>query len=338
MKNLPLVSIIIPCRNEEKFIGKCLDSIIDNDYPKDKLEVLVIDGVSEDETKEIVKKYTQEYPFIKLLNNHKKITPCALNIGIKSSKGQIIMRMDAHATYENDYISKCVKYLDEYNADNVGGIRMTRPSNNNTIGKAIALSVSHPFAAGTAIYRTGTKKARWVDTVFGGCYRREVFSKIGFFNEDLVKGQDREFNFRLRKSGGKILLVPDIICYYYARSNLKAFCKWLFICGSTPFYATKLVGRTIFSWRNLVPSTFVLSLAFSLSFSFVFPEFLWLFLSIVSFYLLFNIYFSIKIVLKEKNIKYLLVMPLIFTTTHLLYGIGSIYGLLKLKPKKQSNV
>jgi len=336
--NLPLVSIIVPCRNEEKFIGKCLDSIIAQDYPKDKLEILVIDGMSEDRTKSIVNEYVKKYPFIRILDNPNKITPCALNIGIKNANGKIIMIMGAHTIYEKDYISKCVEYLNEYKADNVGGVMITLPRNNTIIGRAIAAALSHPFGVGGSSFRIGSMKPKWVDTVFGGCYRREVFEKIGLFNENLVRGQDKEFNSRLRRWGGKILLVPDIKCYYYTRSNLKAFCKWLFICGATPFYATKFVGRAIFSWKNIVSSAFVLCLTFSLAFSFVFSKFLWIFLTIVSIYLLFNIHFSIKITLKENNIKYLPAMLLIFTIIHLLYGIGSIYGLLRVTPKRQSDV
>ena len=120
-EQLLFVSIIIPCRNEEKYIGKCLQSIIEQNYPKDNLEVLVVDGMSEDRTREIVENYSQKYSFIKLFDNPKKFTPFGLNIGIKEAKGEIIMRMDAHAGYEKDYISKCVRYLENYDADNVGG-------------------------------------------------------------------------------------------------------------------------------------------------------------------------------------------------------------------------
>lgn len=178
-KDLPLVSIIIPCRNEEKFIGKCLDSILVQDYPKDKLEVLVINGMSEDGTKEIVKEYNRRHVFIRLLDNPKKTTPCALNIGIKHARGEIIMRMDARATYEKDYISKRVRCLGECNADNVGGLMITKPRNNTFIGNST--------------FRTASKEPKWVDTVFDGCYRKEVFEKIGLFNEALLRGQGREF-------------------------------------------------------------------------------------------------------------------------------------------------
>lgn len=326
--NLSLVSIIIPCRNEEKFIGRCLDSIIAQDYPRDKFEVLVVDGMSEDKTREILRDYAERYSFIRLLDNPKKITPCALNIGIKNARGEIIMRMDAHATYEKDYISKCVKYLNEYNADNVGGIMVTLPRNETFIGKAIAMVLSHPFGVGNSAFRTGAKEPKWVDTVFGGCYKREVFDKIGLFNENLTSTQDMEFNLRLKKAGGKILLHPDIVSYYYTRSDFKSFCKnnlrnglWVIL----PFKFSKIIPVSL---RHLIPFIFVLSIIVSGVLSFFSSIFFWLFLLIVGFYSLTNLYFSFKIALRKKNIKYLVVIPVLFAALHIGYGLGSAWGLI----------
>ena len=217
------VSLIVSCRNEEKFISKCLDSLIKQDYPKEKIEILVVDGMSEDKTREIIKEYSKKFSFIKLLKNHQKYTPFAFNIGIKKAIGEAIILIGAHAEYEKDYISKCVKYLEEYNADNVGGILKTIPSNDSLIAKAIAICLSHFFGAGGSYFRTGSKKPIEVDTVFGGCYKREVFNKIGLFNEKLIRSQDIELNRRLKVSGGKILLVPDITAYYYPQNNLSDF-------------------------------------------------------------------------------------------------------------------
>lgn len=198
LNSVPLVTIIVPCLNEREFIGACLDSVIANDYPKDRLEILVIDGMSDDGTRAIVEEYAQRHPSIRMVDNPDKIKPRALNIGIQEARGGIIIRMDAHALYEPDYISKSVHYLEEYDADNVGGIRMTLPRSSSRMARAIAHAISHPFAAGNATYRTGAKEIKWVGTVFGGCYRREVFDRIGLFNEALIRGQDREFNVRLR--------------------------------------------------------------------------------------------------------------------------------------------
>jgi len=327
--NSPLVSIIMPCRNEERFIGQCLDSIIANDYPKDRLEILIGDGMSEDGTREIIEKYKKEHSFIKLFNNPKKIAPAAQNIGIRNSKGEIIMIMDAHSKYLNDYISKCIKYLKKYNVDNVGGIIITIPRESTVIAKAIALCLSHPFGAGNAYFRIGSKKQRLADTVPFGCYKKDVFKKIGFFNEKIKRGYEVDLNLRLREAGGKILLSPDIVSYYYVRSNFKDFLKHNFSNGFWVIYHFRFAAR-IFAWRHMVPLVFVSSLIGSGILAIFFPIFCWLFLSILSSYLLVNIYSSFKIARKEKNLKYSFILPAIFAAHHISYGLGSIFGSLKL--------
>ncbi len=323
------VSIIIPCYNEEKHIARCLDSIIANDYPKDLMEILVIDGMSTDNSRTILARYIEKYPFIRIVDNPKRIKPCALNIGIQSAKGDVIIRMDAHAVYYPNYISKSVQYIEQYKADNVGGIRRTLPGKETLMAKAIAYSISHPFAAGNATYRTGANEKRWVDTVFGGCYRRELFDKIGLFNEDLIRGQDREFNMRLTQTGGRILFSPDIICDYYARSDFKDFVRWIYFGGLTPFYISRLTGKRVLSWRNLVPLAFVLTLIVSLFLSIFSSAFLMIFLSVTFVYLAAALIASIPVVKKERDIRFLLAMPFVFAATHIAYGFGSLVGLFK---------
>ena len=322
------VSIIIPCRNEERYIARCLDSIIAQDFPKDKLEILVIDGMSEDKTREILKNYTRQFPFIRFLDNPKKITPTGLNIGIENAKGEIIVRMDTHATYAKDYISKCVKFLKEYNADNVGGVIKTLPAKNTIVAKAIAASLSNPFGAASG-FRIGSNRPKEVDTVFGGCYKREVFDKIGLFNENLARSQDLEFNLRLKKTGGKILLAPDIISYYYPSSNFKDFLKHNFVDGIWAIYPLKFI-KIPFSFRHYIPFLFVLSLIGTGLLGIFFPILFYLFLFTIGLYFLVNIYFSIGVTLKEKELGYLFLMPIIFSVRHIGYGLGSIFGLIKI--------
>lgn len=326
---LPMVSVIIPCFNEQKFIGGCLETIVANDYPKDKLEVLVIDGMSTDQTRAILKEYAQKHSFIRMVDNPDRVKPKALNIGIQLAKGDIIIRMDAHAIYEPDYIFKSVKYLDEYNADNTGGVRKTLPGNNSVIARSIAYSISHPFAVGNATYRTGSKTIKWVDTVFGGCYRKETFEKMGLFNEVLTRGQDREFNVRLQREGGKILLAPDIVCHYYARSDLKEYFHWIFVGGLTPIYISKITRKIIFSWRNLIPLLFVSGLVFLFLLGFAHPVFWLLLLATVMLHTTLGFYFSIAIAQQEGEVKFLLTMPFVFLAIHILYGIGSLVGVFK---------
>ncbi|MFH1656599.1 MAG: glycosyltransferase family 2 protein [Candidatus Nealsonbacteria bacterium] len=328
MNNLPFVSIIIPSRNEEKHIRKCLDSVISNDYPKSNFEILIVDGLSQDNTRKIIKEYQNKYPFIKFFDNLKKFTCFAWNIGINNSKGEIIVLMSAHAVYDKNYISKSVKYLKKYNLDNVGGIRKTI-SENNIVSKAISFSLSHIFGAGNSYFKTGFKKPRSVDTVFGGCYKKEIFKKIGLFNENLFRSQDMEFNLRLKKNKGKIFLFPDIISYYYPKDNLKDFLIHNFKNGVWAIYPLKFV-KTPLRLRHYIPLFFVLSLLSTIILGIFYSIFSWIFLFIIGLYFLATIYFSIEIVLKEKNIIFFLLTPLVFSIRHVGYGLGSIYGLIKI--------
>ena len=163
----------------------CLKSLLANDYPKDRLEVLVVDGMSEDGTRNVVTEYAKRWPVIKLLDNPKRITPAALNIGIRQARGDVLIRMDAHARVDCGYIRRCVGTLLVRGADNVGGIMKTVPKQKRLVGRAIALCLSHRFGVGNSYFRVHAMKPKWVDTVFGGCYRREIFKRIGFFNERL---------------------------------------------------------------------------------------------------------------------------------------------------------
>lgn len=322
------VSIVIPCRNEEKHISKCLDSLIDNDYPKYLIEIFVIDGMSEDNTREIIKKYIGKYPFIKLINNSRNIVPTALNIGIKKARGDIIIRIDAHSTYPSSYIEKLILWIRKSEADNVGGIWITKPGAETVIAKAISLVLSHPFGVGNGLFRIGIKEPKYVDTVPFGCYRREVFEKIGLFDENLVRNQDLEFNLRLKKAGGKILLVPDIVSYYYARSTLRALAKNNFSNGFWVVYSTKF-AKVPFSVRHLISFFFVLSICGSLILLFIYRPFIYLFLLVFIAYLISNIFFSLGVSFK-KGFKYFIPVILSFSTLHFSYGFGSICGLIKL--------
>ena len=321
-----MVSVIIPCRNEEKFIRECLDSVLANDYPGDKLEILVVDGMSDDMTKDIVLEYSEKYSFVSLYNNNCKIVPTALNIGIKKAKGDVIMRIDAHNIYSNDYISKCVKYLQKYNVDNVGGIWITLPGKDSIMCSAIAFGLSHPFGVGNAHFRLESKQPKYVDTVPFGCYKREVFNKIGLFDEDLVRNQDDEFNLRLIKNGGKILLVPDIISYYCARDSIVKLWKMYFQYGYFKPLVVKKI-KAVLTWRQLVPVFFVSILTISFLFSLISYQYSWSFFSILLIYLVANSALSLSIAI-NKGLKYFLVLPIVFATLHFSYGFGYLKGIL----------
>lgn len=310
--NLSLVSLIIPCRNEEKYIGRCLNSIIDNNYPKDKIEILVVDGMSEDETRKILERYIEKYPFIRLLENPKRYTPFALNLGVKEAKGEIIIIGGAHAKYENGYITKCIKYLQDYKADNVGGVLKNIPLEKTIISNAIVICLSNIFGVGDSYFRISQSKPMWVDTVFGGCYKKEVFGKIGLFNEKLIGSSDMDFNLRLIRNGGKILLVPDIVVYYYPKDNLKDFFFHNIRDGIWAVLPMKF-SKSPMKLRHYIPFLFILTLPLSI----------WLYVPV-------SLYFSAKIALEEGNIRYFFVMPIVFAARHIGYGLGSAWGLIKL--------
>ena len=320
------ISVIIPCRDEEKYIGKCLDSIIKQEYPINNLEVFVVDGMSQDGTKRIIINYIQEYPFIKLLNNPDKITPAAMNIGIKKASGNFILILGAHSMIDKKFIKKNYQSLKNNCVDCVGGIGIAVPTSNSLVSKSISIVTSHPFGVGNAYFRIGIKKTKYVDTVPFGCYRREVFEKIGFFDEDLVRNQDDEFNLRLIKNGGKILLVPDIISYYYARDSMYKLWKMYFQYGYFKPLVVKKVGG-ILTWRQIVPTTFIGSLILLLLLSFCSKFFLWLFLFILGLYTIVNFALSLIISIKKKNLKLLPFLITSFITLHFSYGFGYLKGI-----------
>jgi glycosyltransferase involved in cell wall biosynthesis len=327
MNNNPFISIIIPCRNEEKFIGKCLDTILTQDFPKEKWEVLVINGASNDKTKEIVTDYSQKYPFIKLLENKDKYTPFGLNIGVRAARGDLIIRMDAHAGYENNYVSKCVRHSQESGADNVGGKIKTLPADQSLEAKAVAICLSHPFGVASA-FRLGSSNPREVDTVFGGCYKKEVFQKIGYFNEKLWRSQDFEFNLRLRAAGGKIMMFPDIVATYYPQATLWGFLKHNFEDGYWVTYPLKF-GIKYFGLRHLFPLIFISAIFLLGLLSLVLPIFYLLFELLVIFYLFLAIIFSLQIAIKQKSFDIMTDMLIAFLSRHFGYGLGSLWGLIK---------
>jgi glycosyltransferase involved in cell wall biosynthesis len=326
---LPFVSVVVPSRNEKGFISGCLDSIIANDYPKDKMEIIAVDGMSEDSTREIIKAYEAKYSYIHALDNPKKILAAAWNIGINNSTGAVIMAMNAHASFNHNYISTCVRYLREYNADYAGGIIKTVPRNDGIPDSAIAAALSHPFGVGDSYFRTGTDKPRWADTAAFGGYRRDVFQRAGLYNEDLTRSQDMEFHLRLKKIGAKILLVPDMVCTYYTRADIRSFLRDSFVNGFWTVYPLQF-SRIAVSLRHLVPLVFVVSLTGLFALSFVHSLFLGAFIVLGGLYMAVSLYFSASIALREKKLVYVVLMPVIFALLHFLYGFGTWFALCRV--------
>ncbi|MBI4607010.1 MAG: glycosyltransferase family 2 protein [Planctomycetes bacterium] len=331
------VSIVIPCREEARYIGQCLDSIVASDFPKDRLEVFVVDGMSQDGTREVVAGYSRAHPFIRLLDNPRRITPVAFNTGIAASTGDLVMIMSAHATYAPDAISKCVRYSQEYSADNVGGIWQVEPRGDSLLDRAVVAALSHPFGVGGASYRTRRGGAPcWVDTAAYGCYRRSVFDRIGLFNEALVRSQDMELNQRLKAAGGRTLLAPDVVVRYFARSDFLSFVKHNFRNGLwavLPFLHSKVMPV---AWRHLAPGAFVAALAATGALSLLWPLWPPAFAALAAFalvagsYLIASLAASAHVALERRDARFLAVMPLAFAGLHLPYGLGSLWGLVNV--------
>lgn len=327
MTAMPRVSIVVPCRNERRYIAECLDSIRLNDYAAESLEVLVVDGASDDGTREIIESYVQRWPTVRCLDNPTATTPAALNIGIRNANGDIIMRMDAHCHYPRDYISKLVQWLDQTGADNVGGVCRTLPGSDSPMARAIAIALSHPLGVGNSRFRIGTKSARWVDTVPFGCYRRDVFERIGLFDEELLRNQDDEFNQRLLVSGSRILLVPDVTVDYYARDSVSKLARMYYQYGYfKPLVARKL-GR-IRTFRQIVPATFLIALVTSLVLGIWYSSARYVFGGIVGVYLGSLLVASVTRAFKNDPGASAL-LAVVFCALHLSYGWGSLRGAVR---------
>lgn len=325
------LSILVPCRNEGDFIGPCLDSILANDYPVDRFEILVLDGMSEDATRDIVRRYAQKYPNLKLVDNPQKTTPFALNLGIRLSRAEVLMRMDAHSVYAKSYIRKCVQALDHYSADCVGGIWKVVPRTRTLFGLGVPQALSHPFGVGNAQYRyVEGGEPRWVDTVPYFCMRKSRLIELGLFNEKLMHGQDMEFSLRLQQAGGRILLLPGVVSHYYARSDARSFGwhNWRNgVWALVPFAHSNIIPV---AWRHLVPLVFVGSILGALVLGYWMPQLLWVAAGLLLSYGLVALAASVQIALREHDIRYVFVMPVVFVLLHVPYGLGSIWGLLQL--------
>lgn len=327
----PMVSIIIPCRNEVRFIASCLDSILNNGCLCDRLEILVVDGMSDDGTRDIVHDYAARYGLIRLLDNPHKVTPYAVNIGIREAKGDVLMRLDAHTVCEKEYIERCVEVLFKYGADDVGGTLRIVPRDDTLIGRAIVKALTQQFGVGNLRYRFAQpEEPEIVDTVAFFCCRRELFDKIGFFNEKLTRIQDMEFKRRLARAGGKIMLAPGAFADYQARSDLKSFWRHNWSDGVWTVLAFAHAELMPICWRHLAPAGLVGAVVLIGLLALVSPIFGWALLTIAGLYSLAALTVSTRIAVAEGDWSYLVVVPLIIGSMHLMRGFGSLWGLLRL--------
>jgi GT2 family glycosyltransferase len=328
---LPTVSIIIPCRNEARFIGSCLESVLSNGFPLERMEILVVDGMSTDGTREIIQDFAARYSRIRLLDNPQKVTPYAVNIGIREASGDAIMRLDAHTICGRDYIERCIRVLYDYGADDVGGTLRITARDNTIIGRAIVKALTQRFGVGNLDYRFAQpEKPKLVDTVAFFCCRRELFQKIGTFNEKLTRIQDMEFKRRLALAGGRIMLAPGAFADYQARSDLKSFWKHNWSDGLWTVLAFAYADVMPVRWRHLVPACFVAALVVSGLLAFASPFFGWVFLAAAGMYGLAALTLSVRIAVTERDFRYAFVVPFIILSMHVMRGLGSLWGAVRL--------
>lgn len=254
---MPFISVIIPTYNEERSIDECITSMLEQDYPRERMEWFFVDGDSVDSTPARLCDYKERYPeLINIINNPDRTVPYAMNLGIRASRGEYIIRLDAHAAYAPDYFSSCVRVLDRTGADNVGGIIETRARTD--MGKSIAKMLASPFGVGNSTFRTGGKDG-YVDTVPFGAFRRDVFERVGLYDERLTRNQDSELNYRIIKNGGKIYLSHEIKLAYYCRDTLRGITKMAFQNGKWNIITSRLCPGSM-RLRHFVPCIFLLSL------------------------------------------------------------------------------
>jgi glycosyltransferase involved in cell wall biosynthesis len=321
MTSPPFVSVLMPVRNEEHFIAGAMSAVLLQDYPRDRMEVLVIDGMSTDGTRKEIQRVQSAFDgrMVTILDNPAGIVPTALNIGLRHARGEIIVRVDGHCEIEPDYVRQCVEILSARAADCVGGLQ--RAVGKTLVAQAIAVATSSRFGVGSARFHYATE-AGWADTVYLGAYRRDVFDRVGLFDEELVRNQDDEFNFRLSQAGGRIWLDPRIRCRYFSRASFSSLWRQYFQYGIYKIrVAQKRAGLS--SWRHVVPASFVIALALGVVASAATGRWAWLGVILLP-YLAVSL--ATAVYLSRRQWQFLVMLPAAFATLHLSYGLGFLWG------------
>lgn len=327
------VSVIIPCYNEEKFIGKALENLADQ-YPSPDYEIVVVDGMSDDHTRQVVGEFQQAHPLsVRLLDNPARNIPHALNLGIAAARGEIIARMDAHAVPSEGYIKRCVEVLSESNAAIVGMPCRVRPADSTVAARAIAIGVSHPFGIGDAKYRLGndgveTGSQEEVDTVAFACFRKSLWSELGGFDEKLLTNEDYDFNYRARARGDRVVLDRLAHCDYFARATLTKLASQYFRYGAWKARMIRASPRSL-KWRQLVAPAFVSSIVVLAAIGF-WRSSAWRMLALeLATYLTSALAFGYQATRKSREkFSVMLTMPLVFFTIHFSWGTSFLWGLV----------
>lgn len=333
-----MVSVICPIYNEEKYITKCIESVLEQDYPTEDLEILFVDGLSTDKTRKIVSDYATRYNQIRLLDNPHRIVPYAMNIGIKAAKGDIIIRLDGHVEYPTNYISKCVHYLMTLpNAENVGGVCQTLPCNERNVSQAIAIALSTGFGMGNSSFRIGSTEIRKVDTVPFGCFRKSLFERVGYYDYELVRNQDDELNGRIIKNGGSIYLIPELKIKYYSRDKISKVRRMFYQYGLYKPLVNKKLGSPATA-RQFVPLLFLLGIVLGGILSVFSIYIMYTYFAVLALYLAIGLFIGCKYAVKYRRPMLTLLMPYVFANVHLSYGYGYLRGIYKILANKKFNV
>lgn len=324
-----MLSVIVPIYNEEKYIAKCLDSILAQDYPRDDLEVLLVDGMSNDYTRAIIAEYAARWPFFWLIDNPERIVPHAMNKGIAEAGGDILMRLDAHALYPPNYFSAITARLREYDAEDVGCVCRTDVLHKTPKTLAIRETLSNRFGVGNSAFRTGIEGVQEVDTVPFGCWPRRVFEKYGLYDTRLVRNQDIELSKRIVNGGGRIIIIPDTYCTYMARETFRELARNNYGNGKWNILTVYYTGNMrSLSLRHFIPLCFVLGLLVPAVVGLFWHPAWWLCAFVAAAYLLALGVVSLRLAItKRLNFFYLIWS---FVTLHVSYGCGSLAALLSL--------
>ncbi len=332
----PRVSIIIPCYNEQATIRQLLEAIYHQTFPRAEMEVVVADGLSEDATREEIAGFQSEHPElpVRIVDNTGRNIPSAVNCGIRASIGDTIIRMDAHSQPYPDYVERCLSALDADLGDNVGGVWEIKPGGKGWIAESIAIAAAHPLGVGDAGYRIGTQ-ASAVDTVPFGAFRRSLIDKIGLFDESLLTNEDYEFNTRIRQSGGRVWLDPEIVTVYYARSSLRELARQYWRYGYWKFRMLRRYPDTL-RWRQALPPLFVASLIglFLLA---------WWPLARLLLGLELTLYISVLLFagmlssVDKQKLYHFAGLPLSIATMHLTWGAGFLWSMIMSIWENRSN-
>jgi succinoglycan biosynthesis protein ExoA len=322
----PTVSVLMPVRNEAAFIARSLRAVLAQDYPADRMEILIADGISTDSTRSVIQNLAQQQPdnSVRIVDNPGRLVATGMNAALAQAGGEIIIRVDGHTVIASDYVRQCVAALTRSDASNVGG--PMKAVGDGFFGRAVAAATSSRFGVGGARFHYSDTE-EWVDTVYMGAWRRDVFSRIGLFDAEMVRNQDDELNYRLRAAGGKILLSPQIKSHYFNRATMGSLWSQYFQYGYWKVRVMQKHPRQM-QPRQFMPPLFVATLLVTLLLLLVFPGAGYLFGLVVGAY---AIAVATASILAARKIGWQLLplFPIVFATLHLAYGSGFLMGLTR---------